>query len=307
MNWGLALETKEALEFNCHFCDVCDGTGCIGEMPGMGGPNASRNFLLNCAGWEKIRKQNILSQKETVAPNIRLAPITGAVENVGYPDEKKFYFDLINACCKANISISIGDGCPDFKLQYGIAAVLNAQKKYPGKKAAVIIKPYPNEKIFERIAWALPAAEIIGFDIDSYNIVTMRNLVHLEHKSPEQMITIKKHLASFGIPFAIKGVFTEDDVEMVKAVHPDVVYISNHGGRVDSRAGSTAEFLAQFHDVLLKNCDKLWVDGGIRTSRDVETAASYGVSTVLAGRPFISALCRGGADAVVEAADLLRK
>lgn len=286
-------------------------------MPGMGGPNASRNFLLNCTGWEKIRKPDISSHKETLAtnssadsiskPDIRLAPITGAVENVGYPDEKKFYFDLINACCRANISLSIGDGCPDFKLQYGIAAVLNAQKKYPGKKAAVIIKPYPNEKIFERIEWALPAAELIGFDIDSYNIVTMRNLVHLEHKSPEQMSTIKKHIASFGIPFAIKGVFTADDVEMVKAVHPDVVYISNHGGRVDSRTGSTAEFLAQFHDVLLKNCDKLWVDGGIRSARDVETAASYGVSTVLVGRPFISALCHGGIDAVVETADLLRK
>lgn len=276
-------------------------------MPGMGGPNASRNFLLNCAGWEKIRKPDsgTSHQNEIHKPDIRLAPITGAVENVGYPDEKSFYFDLINACCEANISLSIGDGCPDFKLQYGIAAVLNAQKKHPNKKAAVIIKPYPNEKIFERIEWALPVAEIIGFDIDSYNIVTMRNLVHLERKSSEQMLTIKKHLASFGIPFAIKGIFTQDDVEMVKAVHPDVVYISNHGGRVDTRAGSTAEFLAQFHDVLLANCGKLWVDGGIRTARDVETAASYGATTVLAGRPFISALCRGGTAAVQEAARVL--
>lgn len=266
-------------------------------MPGMGGPNASRNFLLNCAGWEKIRKPNTTTFSR---PDIRLAPITGAVENVGYPDEKQFYFDLINACCEANISLSIGDGCPDYKLQYGIAAVLNAQKKFPNKKAAVIIKPYPNEKIFERIEWALPVAEIIGFDIDSYNIVTMRNLVHLERKSPEQMLTIKKHLASFGIPFAIKGIFTQEDVDMAKEVHPDVVYISNHGGRVDTRAGSTAEFLAQFHDVLLANCGKLWIDGGIRTARDVETAASYGATTVLAGRPFISALCRNGTMGVIE-------
>lgn len=273
-------------------------------MPGMGGPNASRNFLLNCAAWKKIADGNCISKRKI---DIRLAPITGAVENVGYPEEKQFYTDLVSACCEAGVSLCIGDGCPDFKLQYGIAAVKQVQNKFPQKKAAVIIKPYPNEKILERIEWALDVAETVGIDIDSYNIVTMRNLVHLEKKSPEQLVQIKKRLARSGIPFAIKGVFTEDDIETVKAVHPDIVYVSNHGGRVDTRAGSTAEFLAEHSMVLSANCGELWIDGGIRTASNVQKAASYGVTTVLAGRPFISALCKGGAAAVMQTASLLKK
>jgi 4-hydroxymandelate oxidase len=301
----LATDEFFGKEFSCHFCDICDGTGCIGEMPGMGGPNESRNFLLNCAGWERIRSSEQFSPYANAS--IRLAPITGGVENIGYPDEKQFYFDMIDACCKANVPISIGDGCPDFKLQYGIEAVQAAQKKYKDIKAAVFVKPYPDEKIYERFEWAKPVAEIVGIDIDSYNIVTMRNLVHLEKKTPEQLLAIKAHLAKSGIPFAIKGIFNALDIDMVKAVHPDIAYISNHGGRVDTRAGSTAEFLRIFHKTLLDNCGELWVDGGIRSARDIETASAYGASTVLEGRPFISALCMGGSKAVAELAKSLGK
>ena len=50
-------------------------------------------------------------------------------------------------------------------------------------KAAFFLKPYPQEKLFERIEWIRPYASHIGIDIDSYNIVTMRNLVNLERKA----------------------------------------------------------------------------------------------------------------------------
>lgn len=273
--------------FRCHFCSYCDGCGCIGEMPGMGGPNQSRNFLLNCEGWKKIRNENNIPPAEKM-PEIRLAPITGGVENIGYPDEKQFYSDLIKKCSQWNFPLSIGDGTPDFKLKYGIEAV-----EANGKKAAVFIKPYANSKILERIEWAENAAEIIGIDIDSYNIVTMRNLVKLEKKTESQLNEIKNLLHSKGIPFAIKGVFTETDLETVKKVNPDIIYISNHGGRVDTVPGSTAEFLLHHHKELLSCCNKLWVDGGLRSEKDFLTAASLGVSTVLLGRPFITALCRG--------------
>lgn len=271
----------------------------------MGGPNNSQNFLLNCEGWKKIRgqsadevcvKENYSSQEQlqfleniqkAPLPKIRLAPITGGVENIGYGNEKQFYFDMINACSQNNLLLSIGDGTPDYKLQFGLEAL----KTY-GKKAAVFIKPYPQKKYFERMEWALPSAEIVGVDIDSYNIVTMRNLVNLEKKTSEQLLEIKNHLASKKIPFAIKGVFTPEDIQMVKEVKPDIIYISNHGGRVDQIKGSTAEFLRDNHDVLLQNCSELWVDGGLRTKEDLLTATYFDATTVLLGRPLISALCR---------------
>ena len=289
----------------CHFCSECDGTGCIGEMPGMGGFSKNVNFIQNCADWavveEKIKN---LGNKEYTKllsadiPDVRLAPITGGIENVGYSTEKGFYKDIVAAVWEAGCKISIGDGCPDIKLLSGIEAVKSLWKadvkSADVPKAAVFIKPYPQQRIFERMEWSAPVAEYIGVDIDSYSILTMRNLVKLEKKTAEQLIEIKKSAAKKGIPFAVKGVFTREDVELVQEVRPDVIVISNHGGRVENRAGSSAIFMAKNAASLRNYCGQLWVDGGLRRYRDLQTAAYYGISQVMVGRPFISALCRGG-------------
>lgn len=269
-------------------------------MPGMGGVRNNENFRLNCDGWEVCRKHAlalfnhfITSDESKETPHIRLAPITGAVENVGFENEQDFYYSVLFSAFKAGIGLSIGDGCPDLKLQSGIGAIQWLQRTNPEARAAAFIKPYNNQKIFERMEWAKPVAETIGVDIDSYNIVTMRSLVQLEHKTASQLTELKKHLS---VPFAIKGVFMEEDVELVKAVHPDIIYISNHGGRVDTRTGSTAEFLMKYREDLINSCDQIWIDGGLRTPLDIATALSLGASQVLIGRPFISALCRGGTE-----------
>ncbi len=346
-------ENAEQNNFKCHFCTKCDGNGCIGEMPGMGGPNKSVNFLHNCSDWEKIpfgpfevddfdsetladfltsdadiikgnadfakgnadfddatatdicesdacawkaakslQKPRISNKKiQNLTKKIALAPITGAQENIGWQNEKEYYFEMTKACENAGIEISLGDGTPDEKLLWGIEAVKSLQKSNPQKKVSVFIKPYPQEKFFERIEWALPVAKIIGVDIDSYNIVTMRRLVHLEKKTATQLLEIKNHLATKKIPFAIKGVFTDDDLELVKKVLPDIIYISNHGGRVETLEGSTANFLRKNASELKKYCKELWIDGGIRNIQDVKKALSYGADKILLGRPFITALC----------------
>ena len=300
----------------CHFCTECDGTGCIGEMPGMGGFSQNVNFIRNCADWAVVEEEiKNLGNKEytkllsAAIPTVRLAPITGGIENVGYSTEKGFYKDIIAAVYKAGCKLSIGDGCPDIKLLSGIEAVkslwtseASAGAGFSGTsadsaalpKAAVFIKPYPQARIFERVEWSAPVAEYIGVDIDSYSILTMRNLVKLEKKTASQLKEIKKSAAKKGIPFAVKGVFTREDVELMQEVRPDVIVISNHGGRVENRAGSSAVFMAENASTLRKYCGQLWVDGGIRKYRDLQTAAYFGISQVMIGRPFISALCRGG-------------
>ena len=271
----------------------------------MGGFSKNVNFIQNCADWavveEKIKN---LGNKEYTKllsadiPDVRLAPITGGIENVGYSTEKGFYKDIVAAVWEAGCKISIGDGCPDIKLLSGIEAVKSLWKadvkSADVPKAAVFIKPYPQQRIFERMEWSAPVAEYIGVDIDSYSILTMRNLVKLEKKTAEQLIEIKKSAAKKGIPFAVKGVFTREDVELVQEVRPDVIVISNHGGRVENRAGSSAIFMAKNAASLRNYCGQLWVDGGLRRYRDLQTAAYFGISQVMIGRPFISALCRGG-------------
>ena len=271
----------------------------------MGGVRENENFRLNVASWAKVRSRNtqkitefLKKDAENRIPRIMLAPMTGAVENIGWKDEESFYFHVVHASAQAGIGLSIGDGTPDEKLRFGINAV-SALKK----KAAVFIKPYPDEKIFERMNWAREIANTIGIDIDSFNILTMRNLVNLEKKSVAQLLKIKEIASKeLDVPFAIKGIFTKEDLELVKEVKPDIAYISNHGGRVETRIGSTADFLEAHASELKSNAGELWIDGGIRTPLDVATAMALGADRILVGRPLATALCAGGEKAMCKKA-----
>ena len=255
----------------------------MNELPGMGGVSDNKNFIRNFDDWALIPFGPFQKKLEEKKYSIRVAPMTGAVENMGFPDEKKFYFDFVKFCSEKKYLLSIGDGFPDSKLLWGVEALKSA-----GQKASVFIKPYPQNKIWERFELSLPQSESMGIDIDSYNILTMRNKVNLEKKTASQLIEIKKYLNSKGLPFIIKGVFTLDDIKLVQEVMPDVAYISNHGGRVETEEGSTAFFLKNHSETILKSCGEIWIDGGIRNCEQEKKALSYGVSCVLKGRPFIA-------------------
>lgn len=287
--------------YKCHFCTTCNGTGCIGQMPGMGGVNRNINFRLNCDGWEVLRKENPLVfvnfLERPVAeriPKISIAPITGAQENIGFSDEHDYYTQMFGAAHNVGLDICVGDGFPDEKIKFGIEAIKKIQKCDMEFKASFFIKPFENSKILEHIEFASPYAKVIGIDIDSFNISTMKNLIPLEKKTARQLIQIKKALQIKGILFAIKGIFNAEDIQLVKEVQPDIAYISNHGGRVETRIGSTAEFLQNYGDELRPYCKEIWVDGGIRSALDIATAMAFGADRVLIGRPFVSAFCKGG-------------
>ena len=298
-------------ELKCHRCAVCDGYGCPGMLPGLGGVFEGKNFQLNYEGWRELYAAAEAAghgeeiRSIPVPPStVRCGPVTGAVENIGYTKEADFYLPYLRNAAEAGFGLCVGDGCPDEKLQLGVAAVqaLNNERgesilrgaSYDAElsqnsvtmRAAFFLKPYPQEKLFERAEWVRAYASHIGIDIDSYNIVTMRNLVNLERKTASQLQEFREHTK---LPFVIKGVFTSDDLTLVSLVRPDVVYISNHGGRVETRIGSTAQFLAEHGKELKKYCKEIWVDGGIRTKLDIQTALYYGANQVIAARPLIRA------------------
>lgn len=275
-------------DLKCHRCAVCDGYGCPGMLPGLGGVFEGKNFQLNYEGWRELLEESVENGEGEKISNIdvrpsivRCGPVTGAVENIGYVQESDFYLPYLQNAVKAGFGLCVGDGCPDEKLKLGVAAV--RELNVP---AAFFLKPYPQEKLFERVEWIRPYASHIGIDIDSYNIVTMRNLVNLERKTAAQLQEFREYTK---LPFVIKGVFTPDDLTLVSLVRPDVVYISNHGGRVETRVGSTARFLAENAKELKKYCKEIWVDGGIRTKQDIQTALYYGADQVIAARPLIRA------------------
>jgi isopentenyl diphosphate isomerase/L-lactate dehydrogenase-like FMN-dependent dehydrogenase len=257
-------------------------------LPGLGGVFEGKNFQLNFEGWRELLEEAVENgagekiNNIQVEPSIvRCGPVTGAVENIGYAQESDFYLPYLKNAAQSGFGLCVGDGCPDEKLKLGLASV--RELNVP---AAFFLKPYPQEKLFERVEWIRPYASHIGIDIDSYNIVTMRNLVNLERKTSAQLQEFREHTK---LPFVIKGVFTPEDLKLVSLVRPDVVYISNHGGRVETRIGSTARFLAENAGELKKYCKEIWVDGGIRTKQDIQTALYYGADQVILARPLIRA------------------
>lgn len=278
----------------CHRCINCDGYGCPGNLPGLGGVFDNKNFQLNCEGWENLRKkalsENKLEQMLSIpvkASQIRCGPVTGAVENIGFENEKDFYFPYLSGAADSGIGLCVGDGFPDEKLEFGLEAVKLIKNKNTKVNAAFFLKPYPDNKLLERIELIKPYADYIGIDIDSYNILTMRNLVNLEKKTIEQLQFIRKQ---FDVPFVIKGVFTDEDIDLITQLKPDVVYISNHGGRVETKIGSTADYLFKNVTKIKDNCLKIWVDGGIRSQKDIKTALFYGADEVILARPLIRAV-----------------
>lgn len=260
----------------------------MNELPGMGGVNDNTNFILNCEGWTKLynslpaHEQQKISLTEVKPSQIYCAPVTGSGQNIGFANESDFYLPYFSATQKAGCGICAGDGTPDEKLKFGIEAVRTLDTH-----AAFFIKPYPIEKMIERGKWTNKFAKIIGCDIDAYEIVTMRDLVHLEKPTVTSLSEFRKH---FDVPLAIKGVFTDAAITLVKDIKPEIVYISNHGGRIETRTGSTAEFLASNAKELHGICKEIWVDGGIRTKRDVQTALYFGADKVALARPLIAAL-----------------
>lgn len=282
-------EKKLQGELKCRCCPVCAGFGCIGELPGMGGVYQNHNFIKNCESWkihfEKIIKTNPeISRIEIFPCDIRCGPVTGAAENVGCKNESDFYFPYLNYAAIHGYGLCIGDGFPDEKLFFGLQAVQKIKKNIPEINAAFFLKPYPDEILQKRANLVKNEANFIGIDIDSYNILTMRNSVHLEKKTSIQLLEFRKKI---NVPFVLKGVFTNEDIDLVKSVKPEVVYISNHGGRVETKKGSTADFLAENSSELKKYCKEIWIDGGIRTKEDAQVAKFLGADKIIAARPFI--------------------
>ena len=77
-------------KLKCNHCPICNGRGCIGELPGLGGVFENKNFQLNCDGWNELRKQaeqngtlKNLEQIQISPKNLRCGPVTGAEENIG--------------------------------------------------------------------------------------------------------------------------------------------------------------------------------------------------------------------------------
>lgn len=262
----------------CRGCKACDGRGCRGEVPGMGGKGSSLTFINNFKSWNEIE----VDIEGVELPLLGVAPMTGVGQNMGnvYP-EAVFHNYMVCGAKAAGIMPCIGDGTPDFKLQAGIKALIDNDVI-----GTAFIKPYPNHIILERFKLVEGVVDILGVDIDSYRIPTMEGLVSLEKKNAEQLLELKEQCTK---KFIVKGVQSLEDLELMKLVKPDIVVVSNHGGRVFDDGEGIAFRFQEIVSELKKITLEVWVDGGLRTVEHLKKAKALGATRVLIGRPLIQA------------------
>ena len=113
-------------------CKKCDGFGCKGELPGMGGVYESENFIKNVSAWNEFYNNFSDEQKNEISlisteGKIGLAPVTGAIQNIGFENEEDFYLPYFETGISKNYFICSGDGTPDDKLKFSLEAVKNLE------------------------------------------------------------------------------------------------------------------------------------------------------------------------------------
>jgi 4-hydroxymandelate oxidase len=104
---------------------------------------------------------------------------------------------------------------------------------------------------------------------------------------------------SDGLPVVVKGVLRGDDARACVDAGASAVWVSNHGARQLDGVVPTAVALPEVRAAVGEQCE-VYVDGGIRTGRDVVRALALGATAAFVGRPALWALATGGADGVRE-------
>jgi hypothetical protein len=258
----------------------------------MGGKGSGRTFINNVLSWDEAEAHSASCREVSPClpglPEIAVAPVTGVDENIGGAlPEAEFHDALVLGAKEAGIFSCIGDGVPLYKFTGGVAALMRH-----GRKAAVIIKPHLNHVVMERYEMAAACAEAVGIDIDACTLATVESKAGLEKKDAPLLKELKTHIK---YPFIIKGICRESELELLEAVRPDIVVISNHGGRVADDLEGIARSLERLAPRARNFCGELWVDGGLRRRGHLVKAAALGAKRVLIARPFIQGVVVFGA------------
>ncbi|MEW6254857.1 MAG: alpha-hydroxy acid oxidase [Pseudomonadota bacterium] len=116
-------------------------------------------------------------------------------------------------------------------------------------------------------------------------------------------IAALKHVSD--LPVVLKGILSPEDAREAVEVGADAIVVSNHGGRVLDTLPATIEALPRVADAV-QGAVPILLDGGVRRGTDIVKALALGASAVMIGRPYIHALCAGGAAGVAHAVHLLR-
>ncbi len=173
-----------------------------------------------------------------------------------------------------------------------------------GARMIEIIKPYADrEKIYRKIRHAEALGLVaVGIDIDHLFANDGRpDIVDGETMSPMAAAEMAEICRATRLPVIAKGVLSRHDARRCLDAGVAGMVLSHHNNRIEYAVPPLAvlpEIAAMGGDV------PLFVDCEIRTGMDAFKALALGASGVCIGRPLMTAIKQGGAEAV---ADYLRR
>jgi len=107
-------------------------------------------------------------------------------------------------------------------------------------------------------------------------------------------------------PFIIKGILSSNDANLSIKNGADVIWVSNHGGRMLESCYSSLKALVEINKNMKKKVP-IFFDSGIRSGSDVIKAIGLGADIVGIGRPVIYSLILAGNKGVSHMLELLRE
>jgi hypothetical protein len=292
----------------CKVCKVCDGLGCIGELPGMGGAYRNEAFIANYYDLRAMPlKIELLNNKsfnfknnlfgKNVQIPIGIAPISGVVSNLGgVLDEEEYYNSILQGAIESKILGFIGDGSSDDK--YLQMSKILEKVNYDG---IITLKPrIPLEKMIKKLRYfEQTPINAIAIDLDSIILPTIKKSdVKIERYSIEDIAILRE---ATNKKLIIKGISNTYDCIKLAKYGINSIIISNHGGRSLSSMQSSIKILKSIDIEFLKREFPdflIGFDGGVRNGEDIVKVLLCNIDYVLIGRPFAIYAAGGGKEGI---------
>ena len=167
-----------------------------------------------------------------------------------------------------------------------------------GAKMIEIVKPYADrEKIAKKIARAEALGLLaVGVDIDHpFSEDGGADVIGGEAMAPLRTDELADICRGTRLPVIVKGVLSRRDAERCRAAGARGLVLSHHNNRIEYAVPP----LAMLPEIAAVAGDMdLFVDCEIKTGMDAFKALSLGAKGVCIGRPLMTAIKQGGADAV---------
>ena len=107
-------------------------------------------------------------------------------------------------------------------------------------------------------------------------------------------------------PFIVKGILSSHDANLAIKHGADVIWVSNHGGRMLESGYSSLKALVEVKKNIKKKIP-IFFDSGVRSGVDILKAIGLGADIVGIGRPVIYSLIMGGKEGISHMLTLLRE